>query len=276
MGDLPPLPTIVTKVLQITGDVNGNASDLERYVTMDQSLATKMLRVVNSPYFGISGQVSSISHAIVILGFNQIRNLVLSVGANGMFGNDNARAQPVHHYFWKHSMATAAAASSIAKIKKLSSKDSELVFVSAMIANLGCLFLLKHLTLPYLQVFDRFQQHGQATLGEFEKAIFGMSHADVSLQLSKAWSLPEDLGQTLSLHEGPFADESNPVPMCIHIADRIATMALLQMDRKGEILNCDPVALNWLGAGVEQIELLKAEAKLRLEDSADMLDSLAA
>lgn len=276
MGDLPPLPTIVTKVLQITGDVNGNASDLERYVSMDQSLSSKMLRVVNSPYFGIAGQISSISHSIVILGFNQIRNLVLSVGASAMFASDNERAQPVHLDFWRHSMATATCATAIAKHKKFAVKELELTFVTSMIANVGALFLLKHLTLPYLQVYDRWDQHRQVPLSHFENAVFGMTHADVAEKLCQQWNLPDEIAASLKQHEGPFENTDNPVALALHLADRLATMVISGQELKGQIFGADESAVAWLDAEIEQIELFKAEAKVKLEDSNDMLDSLAA
>lgn len=276
MGDLPPLPTIVTKVLQITGDVNGNAADLERYVTMDQALSAKMLRVVNSPYFGISGQISSISHSIVILGFNQIRNLVLSVGAGAMFAVENERAQPIHLDFWRHSMATASCAAAIARLKKFQVKEQELVFVSSMIANVGALFLLKNMTLPYMQVYDRWTEHKGVPLSHFEVAVFGLHHAEVAEKLCAQWNLPDEIAEVLAKHEGPFDQDSKDVWMAIHLADRMAAMVSQGIEIRGEIANADSVALAWLNAEPAEIELMKAEAKIKLEDSNDMLDSLAA
>jgi HD-like signal output (HDOD) protein len=277
MGDLPPLPTLVTKVLQITGSVNGNASDLEKYVSMDQALATKMLRVVNSPYFGISGQVSSISHAIVILGFNQIRNLVLSVGASGMFSIENARAQPIHHEFWKHAMATAACAQAIGRFKKLDSKQNEFAFVAAMLSNVGGLFLLKNLTIPYLQIWERFEAGGRLNLSVFETEAFCIHHAEVGRQLADQWKLPAELVEIIGGHEGPF-DPAKPDPAlyAVHLADKIATMVCANIDQKGVIAGVDPLAFEWFAAPVEQIELIKAEARLKVEDSAELLSSLAA
>ncbi|MCE9559338.1 MAG: HDOD domain-containing protein [Armatimonadetes bacterium] len=276
MGDLPPLPTLVTKVLQITGNTNGNAVDLEQYLSMDQALSSKMLRVANSPYFGISGKVSNIRDTIVILGFTQIRNLVLSVGASGMFTTENAKSQPVQMQLWKHSMAMAAAVQAICKAKGLPSKDHESTFVAAMISNVGALFLLKHLTLPYLQMWERFSAEGSQNLHVFESEVFGMSHAEIGRQLATQWKLPDDLIGMLGQHEGPISDAEDRALMAVHLADRFASTILAGKEDKGVVIGVDPVAWKWFDPQTEQVELIKAEAKLKIDDSAELLSSLAA
>lgn len=270
LGDLPPLPTVVTKVLQITGNVNGNAADLEKYISMDQAMSTKMLRVVNSPYFGLSGQVSSISHAVVILGFNQIRNLVLSVGATQMFATADPKAQPTYLHLWKHAMATAGAAQAISRLKRMSTKDAELAFIAGLLSNVGALFLLKNLTGPYIQLFDRYMG-GQGNLHEWENHVFGMTHAQVAFELSRAWKLPEDMALLIGRHEDQFAGEAIPALYCVHVADRLAHEVVMDIAEPGVIRNCDPAAWAWLGVKPEELELLRGETKIKLQATAELL-----
>jgi len=273
LGDLPPLPTVVTKVLQITGNVNGNASELEKYISMDQAMSTKMLRVVNSPYFGLSGQVSSISHAVVILGFNQIRNLVLSVGATQMFTTESPKAQPTYLYLWKHAMATAGAAQAISRLRRLSSKDAELAFIGGLLSNVGGLFLLKYLTVPYLQMFERFAS-SEGKLSEWEQHVFEMTHAHVAFELAKAWKLPEDLALIVGRHEDKFAGDPIPSLYCVQAADRLAQMVIKEINEPGVIKNLDPAVAAWLNATPEEVELLKGETKIKLQATDELLGDM--
>lgn len=273
MGDLPPLPTVVAKVLQLTNDANATTTDLEKYVSMDQAMSTKMLRVVNSPYFGLSGQISSVNHAIVILGFNQMRNLVLSVGASSVFSSDSPKTQPVQVALWRHALATATGAQIIAKSRKLPLKDAELAFVGGLLSNVGALFLLRHLTMPYIQVFEAFLSE-KCNLADRERALFGMSHAEVGMQLTKQWKLPEDLILLIGRHEDALAGEVIPVLAAVHLADRIAHEIVNGESVKGEIGFADPAALKWLDASAEEIEAIKGETKIRLENSAELLGAL--
>src|ERR1051326_3566235 len=84
LADLPPLPAVVTRIMQTVNDPDTSAEDLNKLISMDQGLASKVLRIVNSSYYGFPKRISTITHAVVILGFNTVRNLVLGVSAFGL------------------------------------------------------------------------------------------------------------------------------------------------------------------------------------------------
>src|SRR5436190_6608594 len=107
--DLPALPSVVTRILRETESPDACAQNIERMISAEQALASKVLRVVNSAYYGLSGQVTSLSQAIVILGLQQVRNLVLSVSAISSIKPRTPRQQETMKMFWQHSFGTAAA-----------------------------------------------------------------------------------------------------------------------------------------------------------------------
>src|ERR1700712_3732037 len=106
LQDLPALPSVVGKVLSETENPNATAASIEKMISSDQVLASKVLRVVNSAYYGLSGQVTSLGQAIVILGMQQIRNLVLSVCALSQVKPTTPRQHEVLKQFWLHSFGT--------------------------------------------------------------------------------------------------------------------------------------------------------------------------
>src|ERR1043166_8004865 len=111
LADLPPLPAVVTKIMQTVNDPDTSAEDLNRLISMDQGLSSKVLRIVNSAYYGFPKLISTITHAVVILGFNTVRNLVLGVSAFGMLPQKGMSSGLNRTKFWEHSVATAVAAS---------------------------------------------------------------------------------------------------------------------------------------------------------------------
>ncbi|MDQ2798788.1 MAG: HDOD domain-containing protein, partial [Armatimonadota bacterium] len=141
LQDLPPLPAVIVRVMQTINDPNTSATDLNRLISGDQALASKVLRLVNSSYYGFPRRISTITHAVVILGFNTVRNLTTSLGVFNAFDTRNQRTALNREEFWSHSIGTAVAAGVIGKRKGIPTKSTEEVFVGGLMHDVGKLFL---------------------------------------------------------------------------------------------------------------------------------------
>src|SRR5215813_13969777 len=86
LADLPPLPAVVVRIMETVNNPDTSAEEINRLIAMDQGLTSKVLRIVNSAYYGFPKRISTISHAVMILGYNTVRNLVLGVSAFGLLG----------------------------------------------------------------------------------------------------------------------------------------------------------------------------------------------
>src|SRR5262249_2268269 len=141
LADLPPLPVVVTRIMETINDPNTSAEDLHRLIALDQGLSSKILRIVNSAYYGFPKRISTITHAVVILGFNTVRNLVLGVSAFGMLSQKSSAAGLNRTKFWEHSVATAVGASVLAKKKRPKSRAVvEEAFLGGLLHDIGELF----------------------------------------------------------------------------------------------------------------------------------------
>src|SRR6266496_2954408 len=105
LADLPPLPAVVTRIMQTISNPSTGADELSRLISLDQGLSSKILRIVNSAYYGFPKRISTITHAVVILGFNTVRNLVLGVSAFGMLPQKGTTSGLNRSQFWEHSVA---------------------------------------------------------------------------------------------------------------------------------------------------------------------------
>src|SRR5438093_1337301 len=150
LADLPPLPAVVTRIMETVNNPDTSAEDLNKLISMDQGLSSKVLRIVNSSYYGFPKRISTITHAVVILGFNTVRNLVLGVSAFGLLGQKSMPYGLNRAKFWEHSVATAAAGSVLAKrrLSKVRSAAEE-AFIGGLLHDIGALFLDSYFPVQY-------------------------------------------------------------------------------------------------------------------------------
>ncbi|PIE76795.1 HD family phosphohydrolase, partial [bacterium DOLJORAL78_65_58] len=136
--DLPPLPLVVQKLLQVMDDPNSSADDISQVLSADNAMAAKVLKLVNSSFYGLSGQVASVPRAIVILGLSSIRNLALGLGVTKLMAR--AGNGELQQRFWAHSIATAAACETVARATQRIIPEE--AFVAGLLHDIGHLILM--------------------------------------------------------------------------------------------------------------------------------------
>jgi putative nucleotidyltransferase with HDIG domain len=273
LEDLPAMPGIIIRVLEETEKAEPSASTLESIISADQAMASKILRVVNSAYYGVQGRVSSVGQAVVILGTKQVKNLVLSAAAMSTMPASNVRQFEALRSFWVHSYATAAAAQLIARIKDLPSVDAETVFVGGLLHDVGRLFMLTHFPNLYEDALARAHQ-AEGGLEEFEQLIFGAGHAEIGAAVVAKWSLPAQLIEIVRHHEGPLDDDASVPVIVVHAADVMAKSMF--GDQKIVSFDIDPVAQDWMGFGPEEYRSVRDEASQRVEQASGVFGLLSA
>ncbi len=208
--------------MQTASDPNASASNLKDMIMTDQSFAAKILKLVNSPYYGFSGKITTITHAIVVLGFSTVRNLALSLGVGkGITAVKGPSALDLDA-FWSHSVATACAASVIGRRKSLSAKVLEEVFIGGLLHDLGKLFLSRYFNEEYTEVLRSASAESSSAL-DAEVAIFGVGHTSVGKQLADKWNLPAATVAMIAYHHDP--DQANDLMISaniVHAADYLA------------------------------------------------------
>ena len=272
--DLPALPTVVMRILKETESPDACTQTIERMLAADQALTSKVLRVVNSAYYGLSGQVTSLSQAIVILGLQQIRNLVLSVSAYSAIKPRTARQQETMRVFWLHSFGTAAATQIICQRKRLSIQDAETAFVGGLLHDIGRLFLFSNFTQTYDQVI-RYAEQKKMPVEKAELRLLGLDHGAVGAQMAEHWKLPKPLVKMIGEHEAPSQDAVDPLLYALCIADWITKDLYFDPERI-EVSPPSDFVMEWLNFTPEDLDWLKDETKAKIDDAQNMFGLLAA
>jgi len=258
LGQIPTMPTIAAKVMQIVNDPHSSAEDVAKFISRDVALTSKVLRLANSAFYGIPRTISSVNSAIVILGFNTIRSLVLSASVLKVFPARPGLVAFDRKAFWKHSFMVGIASRMVAQIyrrKKL--VDMETAFSAGLLHDIGKIILEQFSNDDYLPVLKAAKEKS-IPLVTAEKNMLGMSHADVSGMLVDKWQMPNELKAPIVNHHSPMEDKSSQDMACIvHYANHLCHLKGSGcMDNETySPLSLEAEAL--LGLGITQVELLE-------------------
>ncbi len=229
LKDLPAMPQVVIKAREILADTNSGIKDVVKILETDQAITTKILRVANSAYYGMSGKISNIQHASVVLGYKTIGEMI-TLAASSSLLNKNLEGYGLGSGdLWKHSLSVAIGSRVIASRKNADLAETS--FSAGLIHDAGKLVLDKYV-LEKKAEFDELMEFGQITYMQAEEKIFGFNHAELGFDVCKHWRIPEDISVAIKHHHAPSRSDENFLAHIIYAADAIVNMsdALAKME----------------------------------------------
>jgi len=220
--ELPPMPQVVIKIQEIIADGNANAKKIAAIIETDQGIATKVLKVANSSYYGLSGKISSISHASVVLGHKVLGEIVTLAGAEGILDGK----LPGYGYdpkdLWEHSLAVAFGAKIISN-----SKNPNMVkeaHMAGLIHDVGKIILDSYIVEKKEEI-ESFMEKEEKAFLEAESQYFGFNHAEIASEVCKKWNFPESITFAIKYHHQPGKSDGNELAYILHMADYIAIVS---------------------------------------------------
>ncbi len=223
VGELPALPNIVADVLSITEDPTIAVSQISDRVQRDPGLAAKILKISNSPFYGMKQYVGTLKLAIVILGVRELRNIVLGISLFETL-QDGRMQHVLVREIWEHSLRVGAWCRRLGAALSLGLQGED--FICGLLHDMGKIVLLRQVGDDYLKLIKRSGGHGQ-TLCQIETNVLGFDHADAAEALATHWNLPQALSDALWMHhEGPnrtFGAANDPrLAALVWVADAAA------------------------------------------------------
>ena len=217
LKDIPTLPQVVRKIVEIVDSPHTSASDLNKAISHDQALSAKVLKLVNSAFYGFPKKIETLTQAIIILGFNTVRSLALSISMLDFFSSRESERQLNYTEYWKHSIATSIMSRAIAK--KTFPQMAEEAFVSGLLHDIGILIFDQFLPNEYRQVYIRMKNE-QIPLYKAEKLTLKITHSDAGRMLAIKWNLPDPMLYSISYHHNPSpAQDYFPIVSTVHAAN---------------------------------------------------------
>jgi len=259
--DLPSLPPVASKVLQLINKDGSSVSELEDLIAKDQSFSTRLLRVANSPYYGRGRSIDTISSAIIMIGFNTMRSLIVAASVKDM----HSRFGLFEKKLWEHSLGVSIAASLIAKKTRL--VHAEEAMVAGLLHDVGKTVLNNNLPDQYSLIIERvFEQ--SVPFHTVETEMLGYNHCNVGGLIARKWKLPKNLEIVIEYHhteDMPVMDDSSYEVMCslVKVADALCLNLGIGFQLSNEIPDIDIQAL---GLTKESLDAIGADVETSLQE----------
>jgi|WetSurSiteA1Bulk_404760.scaffolds.fasta_scaffold61330_2 putative nucleotidyltransferase with HDIG domain len=210
VSTLPTIPKTLKRLIGVMENPRVSLNDISTFISNDPALTTKVLKMVNSPVYGFPGRISSVSQAVILLGLNVVKGLLLGVSVFELM-------QKSMIGLWEHSMGCAVIARLIAKRKGL--KEPEELSVGGLLHDIGKVILILQYPAEYQQAMS-VAQHQGITVFEAERDYFAAGHASVGAWVAQKWSFPRGLTDVIDCHHKPHLAKNAPLESAIvHLSD---------------------------------------------------------
>jgi len=216
--ELESFPDIYFRIREVLDSPNVSADRLATVVSTDVGLSAKLLKLVNSPFYGFPSSIDSISRAIALVGGKELSTLALGISTINYF-KDIPPELINMEMFWRHSISCGIFSKLIAEQQE--GIQSERLFIAGLLHDVGRLIMFKKL--PYAsREAMLFARENSIPLYEAEISVIGYSHTAVSEVLLKAWKFPENLSEAIDHHHDPMVRPNPLEPAIVHLADNMA------------------------------------------------------
>jgi putative nucleotidyltransferase with HDIG domain len=214
-GDIPPMPLVATKVMQLIEEEKANAAEIAQLITTDPALAARIMKLSNSAFYGCQRKIQTLNSAIMVLGFNTMRSMVIAIAVKEMY----------HPYglteklLWEHSVGTAIAARLIANKTRLVNPDE--CFLAGLLHDIGKMVMNQSERAKFSSLVQE-SYNRMVPFCELEQSVFPYTHAELGGYVLKKWNLPDSLvTAVIKHHELTFAEDED-----IYVRYLTATTAL--------------------------------------------------
>lgn len=215
---LPTLPIVATRLLELVDDPMVSSGTLSRALSEDQVLTARVLKLANSSYYGFPRRIGTVNLALVVLGFDTVKDLVLSVAVMDAFRGGNRDGRFDLACFWEHSIRVAAAARQLARLLRWRTVGE--TFTAGIIHDIGKIVLHQYQPKEFDEMVRRVVEENAPPL-ETEQELMGATHADVGAWLAEKWNLPPGLVESVRYHHAPGSAplEHAAAAALLHLAD---------------------------------------------------------
>lgn len=258
---LPTLPSVLRQILEVIENPNLSLREISQFVSSDPTLTMKMLKMVNSPVYGFPGRISSITQALLLLGLNVVKGLLLGVSVFDLMQRSMTG-------LWEHSLACAIASRVIAKKKAI--KGFEEVSIAGLLHDLGKVILIVQFPREYGSLIEAAERN-EIPIHEVETAFFGVTHADVAVWMTEKWNFPKNLVEMMGNHHRPSLSPHTRVETAIvHLSDILVKARGFGFAGDRSVPAIQPMAWKLLDLSEEDLRDVLRETENGMEESAGL------
>jgi HD-like signal output (HDOD) protein len=269
LNDLNSLPEITTRILDVVEDPRATAQDLHNIVKIDPALATRILRVVNSAFYGLPSQVASLDRGIVMLGLSAVKNIALATSLSPLFAGDQVSRFFNGTDLWRHSIAVGVCARLLARRAGLDMADE--AFVAGLVHDVGLLVIGQLFPAESRLAIERCYAEGVA-LCSVEQQLIGADHQTFGAALAERWSFPPLLCFSVGFHHQPdVTDQYCELTSLVYVADTVCCRMMHAFYVSGQHQELPPALLAKIGLTEGQIAELDDTLRAQIDEAERVL-----
>ena len=266
--NLPTPPMVFTQVNKVLNNPNTSAYQIGAIISEDPALTAKVLKLTNSAFYGLPKTVTNVKQAIVILGLDVVRSLVLSASVFETFSKHGNIDKDYLDNFWRHSLSVGFMSRIISRTKNFPSfLEAEEAFSAGLLHDIGKIIIFTHLPDEFKKIREATKESPDEDLCSTENQVLGFDHGLVGSYLARKWNLPDNLASAIQYHHRPEDDPNeNFTTHIIHLSDYLSKKSEVEelaSSDEGPMQYCSPAAWEKLGVEPDQeeqlIQLLRTE-----------------
>ncbi len=218
--DLPTLPSIARETRRLVDDQSSTMSDLVDIIEKDIALSGRILRIANSAYYGVPRKIDNLKMAMVILGMNEINNLVMTVAIMRLFPSSKGRVSFNMSKFWEHSASCAELTTGLYIALRQPCPSG--AYIAGLFHDVGKLFLDQYFHKYFMECMA-FAKKNNLSLSDSELHLIGVDHGVIGSWLVRKWNIPDEIGNAIAYHHfRPGTEKKNKLAEMIDWADRLS------------------------------------------------------
>ncbi len=273
ISHIATLPEVTMKIIQLVEDPDSTANDLNKIISNDPALGARILKVVNSAFYGLPGQIGSINRAIVLLGLNAVKNIAIAASLAKLFRGGKIANNFDARELWSHAIACATGTKLLAQHAGLGLPDE--AFLAGLIHNIGIMVEIQARRSKFVQVMEKLEKEPQTTLRQAEQEILGASHEQFGTALCKLWKFPQSFQYVTGFHHNPMElnDKNRMLTGLVHVADILAAKSEIGFTRGTETTELDPALILFLNITHEHLEQVAQALPEAMEETKALFQS---
>jgi putative nucleotidyltransferase with HDIG domain len=222
---MPSLPTSVTKVLEICNNPQTSPADLNHVISLDPVLVGRVLKLINSAYYGLGQQVTNLARAIIMLGMNTVKNLALSSAVLGSLSSKKSSPGLDMEGFWRHSLCVGVSAKLLARKRGIDAKQTEEYFTAGLLHDIGKIPLNAVLSKEYMLTVSTADRE-KKSLSLAEENALGLNHCQAGALITTAWKLEGAVGDAIIHHHNyeEYTGDYKDVLYSVAAANRFSSL----------------------------------------------------
>lgn len=204
-GNLPPVPHVAAKMMELVGNEETSVRDLQKVISADQALTARILKMANSVFYSFDQKISTLSHAIVILGFRAVQSMAIAASSRSLFVKKGAQFGLKEKLLWEHSIGAAMGCRQVARL--VGYEAEETAFIVGLLHDIGKAVLNQVIPKKYGKIVESVYNEG-TSFSEVEMEVLGFDHSHIGALIAQKWNFDWEMVETIAYHHRKEAEES--------------------------------------------------------------------